>query len=260
MYGNLPPLVINKYVDGLKVFAKYILTIGTAFSGIEIAGVGVDSIRYASLFLWGVGLKFHYAFMCENDPQKQQFLLNTNPLAEMLINNSKELVNTFTRNVRDNIRMAVPGAFSFIAGFMCCDKSPNNNNRVALKGSMQRGEGKTSDTFEDAMAYIRRMLPTIVILENLKELLTPVIDGAHLSDATYVVQQLMIVGYAIGLPGMVSMKDAARVYGLGTRGKAAISKRVKAYAEKYGLPPSNYMKSAEACATYRSTNQTKRKQ
>jgi len=70
----------------------------------------------------------------------------------------------------------------------------------------------------------------------------------------------VIVGYAIGLPGMVSMKDAARVYGLGARGKAAISKRVKAYSEKYGLPPSIYMKSAEACATYKQTNQTKRKQ
>ena len=86
------------------------------------------------------------------------------------------------------------------------------------------------------------------------------LDVIHPPKGTASGLAAVIVGYAIGLPGMVSMKDAARVYGLGTRGKAAISKRVKAYAEKYGLPPSNYMKSAEACATYRSTNQTKRKQ
>ena len=86
------------------------------------------------------------------------------------------------------------------------------------------------------------------------------LDVIHPPKGTASGLAAVIVGYAIGLPGMVSMKDAARVYGLGTRGKAAISKRVKAYAEKYGLPPSNYMKSTEACATYRTTNQTKRKQ
>ena len=62
---------------------------------------------------------------------------------------------------------------------------------------MQRSEGKTSDTFQDAMAYIRRMLPTIVILENLKELLTPVIDGLHLSDDIYIIQCLTLAGYQI---------------------------------------------------------------
>ena len=86
------------------------------------------------------------------------------------------------------------------------------------------------------------------------------LDVIHPPKGTASGLAAVIVGYAIGLPGMVSMRDAARVYGLGTRGKAAISKRVKAYAEKYGLPPSNYMKSTEACATYRTTNQTKRKQ
>ena len=86
------------------------------------------------------------------------------------------------------------------------------------------------------------------------------LDVIHPPKGTASGLAAVIVGYAIGLPGMVSMKDAARVYGLGTRGKAAISKRVKAYAEKYGLPPSKYMKSTKACATYRTTNQTKRKQ
>ena len=70
----------------------------------------------------------------------------------------------------------------------------------------------------------------------------------------------VVVGYAIGQPGMVSMQHTTRVYGLDHHGKASISKRVKAYAEKYNLPPSIYMKSAEACATYKTTNQTKRKQ
>ena len=86
------------------------------------------------------------------------------------------------------------------------------------------------------------------------------LDVIHPPKGTSSGLAAVIVGYAIGLPGMVSMKDAARVYGLGTRGKAAISKRVKAYTQKYGLPPSNYMKSHEACATYKTTNQTKRKQ
>ena len=117
--------------------------------------------------------------------------------ADMLIDNSKDLVKIFTRNERDQIRMAVPYVFFFIAGFMCCDKCPNNVNRVALKGSMQRGEGKTADTFEDAKAYIRRMRPAMVALENLKEFITPVIDGAHLSDAIFIIQSLTNAGYAI---------------------------------------------------------------
>ena len=122
--------------------------------------------------------------------------METNPDADMLIDNSKELDKTFTRNKRDNMRVSIPAVFMFIAG-LCSDKCPNNINRVALKGSMQRGEGKTSDTFQDAMAYIRRMLPTIVILGNLKELLTPVIDGLHLSDDIYIIQCLTLAGYQI---------------------------------------------------------------
>jgi hypothetical protein len=119
MYANMPPLMINNYVDGLKLFANYIITIGTCFSGIEIAGIGIDSIRYAALYLWGVPLKFHYAFMCENDVAKQEFLLETNPDADMLIDNSKELDKTFTRNKRDNMRVvSIPAVFMFIAGFM----------------------------------------------------------------------------------------------------------------------------------------------
>ena len=136
--------------------------------------------------------------MCENDVAKQEFLLETNPDADMLIDNSKELDKTFTRNKRDNMRVvSIPAVFMFIAGSMRSDKCPNSTNRVTLKGSMQRGDGKTSDTFQDAMAYIRRMLPTIVILGNPKELLTPVIGGLHLSDDIYIIKCLTLAGYQI---------------------------------------------------------------
>lgn len=72
--------------------------------------------------------------------------------------------------------------------------------------------------------------------------------------------QAVIVGYAMSVPGMPPMKDAGRMFGLGPIGKAAISKRVVAYVEKYDLPPSIYMKSAKARRTYSQTNQIKRGQ
>lgn len=82
----------------------------------------------------------------------------------------------------------------------------------------------------------------------------------HPPKGTSAALQAVVMGYALGVPGLPSMGSAARQFGLGALGKAAISKRVKAYQQQHDLPPSAYMKSARACTTYKKTNQTKRKQ
>lgn len=71
--------------------------------------------------------------------------------------------------------------------------------------------------------------------------------------------QAVIVGYALGVPGLPSMGKCAIEFGLGKAGKAAISKRVKKYCAEYDLPPSSYMKSAAACEVYQTTNRRKQK-
>lgn len=65
-----------------------------------------------------------------------------------------------------------------------------------------------------------------------------------------------VIGLAIGYPGLVSMTHQARLHGVG---KAAMSKRVVAYCEQNGMPPSPYMKSRRARDAYRASNTRKRK-
>ena len=134
--------------------------------------------------------------MCENSARKQNFLRLTNVKGGMLINDAKELVKTFARNVCDGVLSPIPWAFLLIAGFVCSDKSPCNNSAKKFRKSMQELTGQTSHTFELLLAYILVARPVVVILENVKELMC-VDDSSNLSDCVYVCQKLSAAGYGI---------------------------------------------------------------
>jgi hypothetical protein len=89
-------------------------------------------------------VKTKQEFMCESCPKKQAFLKMTNPLGGMLIGNARFLVSAMARNLFDGVRSPIPYTFLLIAGFVCADKSPVNNNSKTMKGSIQRGVGETS--------------------------------------------------------------------------------------------------------------------
>lgn len=86
------------------------------------------------------------------------------------------------------------------------------------------------------------------LLEVLRVALANVISPPPRSSALL---EAEIVGLAIGFPGLGSMSKVAKRHGIG---RAAVSRRAKAMQERFGLPPSGYMKSEAACVKYRESN------
>jgi hypothetical protein len=66
-----------------------------------------------------------------------------------------------------------------------------------MKTSLQDGEGITAESFHDLYDYIILAKPSNVILENLKDLLTPTFDTKDLSEAAYIMRKLMLIGFSI---------------------------------------------------------------
>ena len=170
---------------------------------------------YSMRKLFNLRIKTCQKFMCESDPKKQLFLRLTNPNGGILIGNALDLVKPVVKNVFDGVMSAIPWTFILVGGFVCSDKAPTINNTKFLRTSMQDGVGATSMTFEMIYSYILLALPTIVILENLKELLITDLDQSTLSDCTYVMQKLRAAGYALCTYLIVKAQDycsgAARI-------------------------------------------------
>lgn len=68
--------------------------------------------------------------------------------------------------------------------------------------------------------------------------------------------QATVMGYALNMPGMPTMSQAARHHNLG---RAAISKRVRKFCQDHDLPASPYMKTDAASEKYKQTNRRKKK-
>ena len=66
---------------------------------------------------------------------------------------------------------------------MCVTGSKAVN--FAIKASVQKGVGKTGESYAEFRAVVKTHLPEFMIIENLKELLVKV-DGFDKSDAEYI--------------------------------------------------------------------------
>jgi site-specific DNA-cytosine methylase len=136
--------------------------------------------------------------MCESDRLAQKFLRHTNHGCKILINNASELLSPLVKNVMggDDAKITLPWVFLLIAGFMCSDKSKASSNRSSLKAGMQEGKGKTSETFELLLAFIKKSKPYLIVMENLREIFA-MDDSAVISDGIYVCEAVAALGYSI---------------------------------------------------------------
>ena len=100
-------------------------------------------------------------------------------------------------NIKNRMKMPMPWIFFLPAGFVCADKSRMNQNSKNMKTSLQDGDGVTAETFEALYAYIRIALPVVLVLENLRDLLSPTLETKDLSEAAYVMRKLILLGYGI---------------------------------------------------------------
>jgi hypothetical protein len=135
-----------------------------------------------------------------------------------------------------------------------------DENRIAACADANRGE------VAEALEVLQELAPDIyrratgaegdraaVIAEHMMrvalcQIITPPRGGSCQLEAE-------IVALAIGLPGMGSLQDIARKYGLG---RAAISKRVTRLAELMELPPSIYMRGEKSRKSYKRSNAKRR--
>jgi hypothetical protein len=196
MYHQLPKRFIPDVVQALNVYAQFVITFATAFSGSDILVEALDTLKHARWHHFEIKVTFQQVFMCEIAAHAQRFLKQTNTKCKFLIRSAAELAFPMAVNMISGSSQLVPTVFMMVAGFMCCDKSGNSSKRKDLKAGMQEGRGKTSETFMMIYAYILIHTPYLVILENLREFFT-IGDNHVTSDGLYVCAMMKKAGYAI---------------------------------------------------------------
>jgi hypothetical protein len=205
MYRALPPSMLLKFSTALRRFMPVVITYATCFSGTDISDEVFSALRSTWGTMFHLNVAFQQAFQCENDPEKQEYLRAINKGSPILFGNAADLQNPIGNNLKTGKNCIVPWVFLLIAGFVCADKSPQNSKRSSLKGSMQQKTGKTSETFEMIYLYIKLVLPTILVLENVKEIFNDVKDSiddsveAALSDGDFVLQRIHELGYKLAM-------------------------------------------------------------
>ena len=190
MHSRLPRRFVSPLVQALTWFSLMgLIEWGTVFTGCGIAEEAIDALKAVWMNLYCLEVHLTQVLMCESDACKIRFLLKTNP-CEFLSADAADLTKPTAVNARTGLKDIVPFVFMLIAGFMCCDKTPANPNAKKMKTSMQSGEGQTSSTFEMILSYIGLAQPVLLILENVKEMLTFDHDISGTNDAQWAMLEI----------------------------------------------------------------------
>jgi len=144
------------------------LRVGTMCSGTDSPVAVLHGLAVA---LNGA-LHIEHTFSCEFDPKKQQWIKDNFPSLKMLFGDVMELKTGMAHNYITNEAVAVPSVDIVIAGFVCKSVSTENNERAMYKNCIKEATGKTGETFDGVMGYVKRYKPTVVICENVKGLTT----------------------------------------------------------------------------------------
>jgi site-specific DNA-cytosine methylase len=141
-------------------------------------------------------MNLKHAFICEKDEAKRGFLhgqfkpsFSFGDVADLGSNTAKDLfsgINVFV----------VPWVHVLWAGFSCKSRTRCSSKSSQNLHCMQRQDldAETSYTFEKIYAYIARVKPLLVILENVVGLLQKAPTDL-MSDAEYVMSSLRKAGY-----------------------------------------------------------------
>jgi len=144
------------------------LRVGTMCSGTDSPVVVLHGLAAAL----GDALHVEHTFSCEFDPKKQQWIKDNFPSLKMLFGDVMQLKTGMAHNYITNEEVAVPSVDIVIAGFVCKSVSTENNERAMYKNCIKEASGKTGETFDGVMGYVKRYKPSVVICENVKGLTT----------------------------------------------------------------------------------------
>lgn len=142
------------------------LRVGTVCSGTDSP---VAVLRRLSQVLGG-RLAVEHTFSCEFDPRKRAWITDNFPSLKLLFGDVNELRTGKAMNYVTNESVAVPAVDILIAGFVCKSVSTENNEREKYSDCINEACGKTGETFDGTMAYVRKFRPRLVVCENVRGL------------------------------------------------------------------------------------------
>ena len=171
-------------------------TYGSACSGTDIL-FKILQVLDEKWFDLDLQMRFDWSaeFATENKVDKASFLKSQHPLKK-LFGDVDCLTQDRAKNELTNETVVVPYVSMFSSGFVCTSRASTNNKRAAFAHCLQdEQECETQRTWAATYHYVKEFRPTIVLLENVKELLQESATG--LSDIGYVVKQLEALQYCV---------------------------------------------------------------
>ena len=169
--------------------------VASACSGTDIGVICLEVVLAMICGLVGISARVAHVFACEKNPLKRAFLQSQFSPTKMFAD-AAQLGQRMAWCLQMGKSVIVPWCFVFMAGFSCKSRSQASSTASTNVNCIQRQDTstETSATWEATLAYIRKALPIIVILENVRGLLSK-IDADTLSDAEYICECLRSLGY-----------------------------------------------------------------
>ena len=107
-------------------------------------------------------------YVVENDPDKIDFILTNHPEISFVFADVHDVADKETVYCYRHKRyVAVPYVSIITYGFSCQSKSKANPKAKLFKNCVQKGIGKTGNSFKAVQIIIKRFRPEITIGENL---------------------------------------------------------------------------------------------
>ena len=195
MLHGVPPRFHVPFIDTFELFARFLISIATVFSGTDIVIHAFNAIKHTAQAVYNITLEFEQLWCCENDPDAQAFLARTNSECLFMINEAADLLKPIVENVlsKTKEKLYIGTPFFLVGGFDCSDKSAASSNRKKLKHGIKNQEGKTHYTYKCIQGYFAQHKPPVLVLENLREIFST--DEDVTSDGDIVVADMRNSGY-----------------------------------------------------------------
>ena len=143
---------------------------------------------------FGVQVRIEHMWACESEPWKRQWIRSHFKPA-CIFENIHDLHQSHAKDAITAELRPVADIDMFACGFECVSISNLNCHGSEFRGDcVQRNEGKTGTTGRSCLEFIKAHTPTVLWLENIRNLLTTSKNGKK--DLDVIIEVLQSLGYA----------------------------------------------------------------
>lgn len=161
LFAGLPSQDMKKYNSEWR---KASVQLGTLCSGTDLCVTAAEAL----LETFGGSLK--HKFSCDISPTAQRWIKQTCRCPDLLFNDITELPMGHGFDVLSQRQQAVPPCDWLYIGFSCKDVSHLNRYSTLAKSCVRDQTLRTGGTLGAAAAYVRRVQPHFLFLENVSAL------------------------------------------------------------------------------------------